>query len=393
MTRYRWAVLAAGTLAQASYSAIWFGVSVLGPALRHRYHLSLGQVGLLIACSLAGSTITLVPWGLAADRFGERSVIGLGLGASGGLLVAAGNTRGFAALTVLLFLAGAAGASVNSASGRAVMHWFGPAERGFALGIRQTAVPLGGFAASLGLPHASGPGRGFVLLGLGCLGAAALAAAVIHEGPRPAPEAVEMPPLRDRRLWFLAGGSAFLLAPQMCLVGFTVLFLHEKRGLAPGSAAAVLAGIQVVGIAARIAAGRWSDLLRSRIVPLRRIALGSTVLVAATSALVGAPLAVLLPSLVLAGGLGMSWNGLSFTAAAELAGEARSGAAIGLQQTVLSVAGAILPGAFGAVVDATSWGLGFALVSLAPLTGFVLLGPLATDEEPAQRRAPRAQPR
>ena len=36
----------------------------------------------------------------------------------------------------------------------------------------------------------------------------------------------------------------------------------------------------------------------------------------------------------------MSWNGLSFTAAAELAGGTRSGAAIGFQQSVLAGVGA-----------------------------------------------------
>ena len=39
----------------------------------------------------------------------------------------------------------------------------------------------------------------------------------------------------------------------------------------------------------------------------------------------------------------MAWNGLSFTAAAELAGAARSGAAIGFQQSVLSGLGVLAP--------------------------------------------------
>lgn len=380
MTGYRWAILAAGTLAQASYSAIWFGVSVLAPSLRDRYGLTLGQTGVLLACSLGGSTVTLVPWGLAADRVGERLVIAVGLGTAGAILVAASRASSFGAFAVLLLLAGAAGASVNSASGRAVMHWFGARERGVALGIRQTAIPIGGFSASLVLPHVGGPRNGFLVLGLGCLAATAVATAVLRERPgaQEEPDAeLDTRPLRDRRIWLLAGGSAFMLAPQMCLVGFTVLFLNERRGVSAGSAAAVLAVVQALGVVVRISAGRWSDLLGSRIVPLRRIALASTALVAATTVLVGAPLAVLLPVLVVAGAVGMSWNGLSFTAAAELAGRTRSGAAIGLQQTLLSVGGALLPSAFGALVAATSWRLGFGLVALFPLAGWAALSPLA----------------
>jgi len=50
--------------------------------------------------------------------------------------------------------------------------------------------------------------------------------------------------------------------------------------------------------------------------------------------------------MVAGGVLAMSWNGLSFTAAAELAGRARSGASLGLQQTALAVGGATLPARF-----------------------------------------------
>ena len=43
---YRWAVLAAGTFAQTTYSAIWFGVAVMAPfAARPRIDLSLGADG------------------------------------------------------------------------------------------------------------------------------------------------------------------------------------------------------------------------------------------------------------------------------------------------------------------------------------------------------------
>ena len=80
-----------------------------------------------------------------------------------------------------------------------------------------------------------------------------------------------------------------------------------------------------------------------------------------------------MPALVVAGVLSMSWNGLSFAAAAELAGRARSGAAIGLQHSLLNASGAVYPGAFGALVAATSWRVGFVAVALFPLGGWVML--------------------
>ena len=49
MGRYRWAVLAAGTGAQAAYLALLTAPAVLAPALRNDLGLSLTQVGVLIA--------------------------------------------------------------------------------------------------------------------------------------------------------------------------------------------------------------------------------------------------------------------------------------------------------------------------------------------------------
>jgi MFS family permease len=86
------------------------------------------------------------------------------------------------------------------------------------------------------------------------------------------------------------------------------------------------------------------------------------------------PIAVLIPVVVLAGAISMAWNGLSVTAAAELAGRARSGAAIGFQQTTLAVIGLFVPAVFAYIVDVSSWRLGFALASIGPLLGWYLLG-------------------
>jgi hypothetical protein len=72
----------------------------------------------------------------------------------------------------------------------------------------------------------------------------------------------------------------------------------------------------------------------------------------------------------------MAWNGLAFTTAAELAGAARSGAAIGFQQTVLSAFGIVAPVLFAATVSNASWALAFALAAIFPLVGRVVLAPL-----------------
>jgi MFS family permease len=378
---YRWAVLGAGTAATATSAALVIGLPVLVPVLREEYTLTLGEVGVLLAAGWVGTTLTLLPWGLAADRFGERSVLAVGLLGCTAAVVGAAFASSFTVLLLCLALSGAAGASVNSASGRAVMHWFGPEERGLALGIRQTAIPLGGLVSALALPPiAEAGGSRAALLFLAALcGAGALVGAVVLRGRDPT-EGIESGSvartLGDARLWRLSVGSALYLYSQVAVIGFGVLFLHDEHGLSEGRAALVIAASQVLAVAFRVGAGRWSDLLGARIDPLRRIGLAVAAVMVLTAVLAGGPLALLVPALALAGGLTMAWNGLSFTAAAELAGPVRSGAAIGLQQTILSGTGVVAPVIFALSVAGASWGIAFAVAALFPLAGWWALRPL-----------------
>jgi sugar phosphate permease len=374
LNRYRWVVLAVGTAAQASFSVVLIGMSALTPALQDRYDLGVAGVGVILGAASAGMTISLLPWGIAADRVGERLAIALGLGGAAAALTVAAFASSVGVLVATLVLAGLFGASVNAASGRAVMHWFGAEERGLALGIRQAAIPIGGAAGAVALP-ALGVRAGFFAMAGGCLAAAMLGAVALREAEGEIGELGR--PLRDPRTWLLSFGSSLLLVGQLAVIGFVVLFLHAERGVSPAAAAAVLAVIQVLGIGIRIGAGWWSDRLGSRIVPLRLLGVALAVVLGLGGLLVDAPLWVLVPVLVAAGTLGLSWNGLSFTAAAELAGRARSGAAIGLQQTALAISYTLAAIGFATVVDATSWRVGFVVAALCPLAGAGVLGRLA----------------
>jgi sugar phosphate permease len=374
-------VLAAGTAAAASAAAFGIGLPVIVPQLREEYDLSLGKIGVLLAAPWVGHTLTLLPWGLAADRFGERIVLVVGMLGSALFLVGASFASSYAELIVLLGLVGATGASVNSSSGRAVMHWFGADERGFALGIRQTAIPLGGLVGALTLPplaDAGGTEAAFLFLAA-LIGAGALVGAVVLRG-REAVDAIEPASvartIADTKLWRLSVGSGLYLYAQIAVLGFGVLFLVDEHGFSEQAAALVFAAGQVVAMASRIGAGRWSDLMRSRVVPLRRVGLAIVGAMIVTALLAGGPVALLVPILVVSCGLTMAWNGLSFTAAAELAGPVRSGAAIGVQQSVLSLSGVAAPVLFAASVAQTSWALAFLFAAAFPLVGWVALGPL-----------------
>ncbi|HEX9599190.1 MAG TPA: MFS transporter [Gaiellaceae bacterium] len=377
--RYRWTILSAGVLAQAAFSAILLGLPAIAPAIQDRYELSLTQVGVVLAAINFGSLATMLLWGIVADWIGERAVIAIGQTGTAGALVWAAYASSFAELVGALSVVGALGAGVNAASGRAVMAWFGEEERGLALGIRQMATPLGGAVAAVALPTLNQQislRAAFDALAAACF-AAAVVGAILLRGEPAEDHSVLARPLRDPRVWRICTASSFYVATQISLLGFFVLFLHGHRGVSTGVAAGALALTQVLGGIARIALGRLSDRLRMRIVLLRWVALGLALTVGVTSALVDAPVWIVVAALVVAGTFGLSWNGLSFTAAAEAAGRARSGAAIGLQQTFLSAGAIVAPIAFATVVHHTSWRVAFVLAALSPLVGYALLSPLA----------------
>ena len=162
------------------------GLPVLAPILREEFDLTLTEVGIVLASVWVGPIFTLLPWGLAADRFGERLALAVGLTAMGLLVAAAAAVDDFYAFVGLMGLASAAGSSVNSASGRAVMHWFGAEERGFALGLRQASLPLGGALTAVTLPAivgASSLDGALLFLAVLCLVAALVAALVVRDRP------------------------------------------------------------------------------------------------------------------------------------------------------------------------------------------------------------------
>jgi MFS family permease len=378
-------VLAGGAVAVAAGAAMFVtGLPVLAPTLQDELGLSLGGIGLLLAAAWVGSTLTLLPWGLAADRFGERAVLALGMAACAVFLAAAAFAGSLWGLFSLLALAGACGSSVNSASGRAVMQWFGPAERGLALGIRQSAIPAGGLIGALVVPPLAAVGgaeAAFLFLAAFSALGALVGAVVLRRGN--AGDVLDATSitrtLADARLWRLCLGSGVYLYAQLALIGFTVLFLNDEHDVSPGSAALVVAVAQILAIGLRIAVGRWSDVVGSRVGPLRHIGLAIAAGLVVTAVLAGGPVWLLVVALALAGALSMAWNGLSFAAAAELAGLRRSGAAIGFQQTVLSGIGVVVPILFAATASGLSWRLAFLVAAVFPLAGWLALRPLDAE--------------
>lgn len=393
-SRYRWAVLAAGVVAQAAAAAVLQGLPSLSPLLRSELGLTLATLGLVLGSTTFGLLVALVAWGLLADRWGERWVMVAGLVLGAGALVAAARADGAVPLSCALFVAGAACASVNAASGRAVILWFPERQRGLAMGARQTAIPVGAALAAVTLPLLATRGgldAAFAAVALACVLAAVVVAVVVREGPAPAATAEPRASRRRedrsavRRVCLV---SLLLVVPQLTVVGFLVVYLVDEHGVSAVAAAWALAGVQLAGGAARLVLGAYSDRRGTRLRPLRAVA-------AATAVLLGLAGLVRLGwgegavvVLVVGGVLAISWNGLAFVAVGELAPRHRIGLVLGVQNTAVAAGMTLTPPLVGVSVELAGWSVTFGWVAACALLAAVVLTsvvrahrrPLAPDD-------------
>ncbi|WP_345700468.1 MFS transporter [Kitasatospora terrestris] len=375
----RWLMLALGTGGQTASTVVLYGLPYLIPAFRRDLGLSLAGAGVLVACPIFGILAGLVGWGVVADRYGERFALSAGLLSAAVVLAAAVPAAGDVRwLGALLVLAGVAGSSVNSASGRLVIGWFPPDRRGVAMGVRQASQPLGTGLAAVCLPPIAeqvgvAGALGFCAVLCGGSGLAIAVAAVDPPRPSRAEAARTRSPYRGWYLWRLHAAAGLLCVPQFVVTGFALVFLIEARGWAPATAGTVLAVANLAGAGVRLLAGWWSDRAGSRVVPMRRLALataadlGLLALGAWWGSWAGAT------ALLLASGLTVSTNGLHNTAVAEYAGPVWAGRALGVHGVWQHAMVVLVPPLAGAAITGHGYGWTFAAVVAFPLLAAALI--------------------
>jgi sugar phosphate permease len=377
-TARRWAMLAASTGAQASAAVMIHGPAFLIPVLHERRGLSLATAALVAAASMLGVMLTLVAWGWVVDRRGERFSLLVGLVATS--LAGAASTRVHSTvlLALTLLVAGATAASTGSASGRVVVGWFPPRQRGLAMGIRQTAQPIGvGVAAITIAVVADRHGISTALwIPTAATALAALAVAVVVlDPPRPERKAgpAPNPYVQDTFLARIHGVSVLLVVPQFLVWTFALVWLIDDRHWSPAAAGALVAAAQVFGAAARILVGGLSDRVGSRIVVLRWVAVAAAATMAGLGLTAGLDLAVSVVLLVVATMVTVADNGLAFTAVAERAGPFWSGRALGIQNTAQYLTAAASAPIAGAAISHWGYATTFALGTLGPLVALPLV--------------------
>lgn len=380
-----WAMLAVAVYAQTSTTVVLSTPAFLIPLLHTVQGLTLAQAGLLAAAPNLGMVIALVAWGAAADRWGERRVLVLGLLVTVLAVIAALVVHGYVALGMALVVAGIGAASTNAASGRVVVGWFAKERRGLAMGIRQACQPLGTAIAALAVPPLVASGSvppALILGGTMVLIACAACAIVIVDPPRPQrvrAGGASDNPYRHGVLWRIHAVSVLLVVPQFALSTFGLVWMVVALDFTPLAAGIVVAAAQFLGALGRVAVGVLSDRVGSRLRPLRWVALAGIVALLATAGAgalgpgsLGWGIAAA-GCFVLASCISVADNGLAFTSVAEIAGPHWSGRALGAQNTGQFLGAAIVGPAVGALIGLAGYAGAFALIAIAPLVAVPLV--------------------
>ena len=408
--RHRWKVLAAGVAANAAFSVAFSGIPMTAVLMRTGYQLDNATLGLVLGLMGLGIAVSELPWGLLTDRWGDRPVLLTGLGSTAAALVAmalwaapsAQHIPGLGWLCGGLLLVGLLGGSVNGASGRAVMTWFEAGERGLAMSIRQTAVPLGGGIGALVLPLVAlhfGFAALYGLLALLCALSAAMSWAWVHEPPvAPQAKAAERPsapkgsgPLRDARVWRIVAGIGILCAPQFAVLSFGTVFLHDFGHAGLATITATMVFVQVGAMVMRVWSGRWTDRKRNRPGYLRACSALSVLLFAGLSLLVlcagtyavdSSALRMALVLLLAASGVCVSaWHGVAYTELATLAGAARAGTALGMANTSVFLVCFVTPFSIPHLLALQGWPLVWLAASACALVAMPLLVPRSAVDD------------
>lgn len=385
-TARRWSLLCIALAATTSANVFINGAAFLIPTLHTERGLDLAAAGLLSSMPSFGLVLTLIAWGYVVDRVGERFVLTVGSALIAAAAFAAAAADSLLAMGVFLLLGGMAAASSNSASGRLVVGWFPPAQRGLVMGIRQTATPLGVGLGALVIPRVAeshGVAAALLFPGIVCAVSAAVCLVAVIDPPRPPrsdapPEHLANPYRGSSVLWRIHAVSVLLVVPQAVVWTFTLVWLMTDRGWSAASAGAVVTLAQLLGAGGRVAAGYWSDRLGQRLRPIRWIAAAAALSMGllALSDWLNSPISVAV--MVVASVITVSDNGLAFTAIAEIAGPFWSGRALGTQNTSQHLASAASAPLFGALIGVAGYPAAFAVSALLPLAAIPVV-PVETD--------------
>lgn len=351
--------LAGASLGAVATSLTVFLVATLAVQIRSGLHLSLNELGLAVSVYYLAAAIAAAPAGRLAETFGgARTMRAAAIGAGLCLALVAAVARSLWSLAIMLAVAGAMDATMQSAANLLLLRRIAAGRRGLAFGVKQAAVPFTSVLGGLAVPT--------LALTVGWRwafgGAVALAAVAVLLIPAPRTTLAERRQARAQQpdgalapLLVLAAGFGLSM---LSITALTTFLVTSAVASGTGKAAAGLLVALAGGMAAlvRVGVGVRADRIAVRHLRLvcAMLFLGSTgylVLAAGSATRLG--LFVVLGSVV-AYGAGWGWNGL-FNMAVSVSYPAAPARASGITLTGNRLAGIAGPYLFALLVTHTSY--------------------------------------
>jgi len=142
-SRYRWVMLAVVWLGYTSFGLVGAGIPPLVVYLMSDLGMTRSAMGSVLGAWQLTYIVFAVPAGALIDRFGLRNSIAVGLA----VIALSGFLRALAGSYIGLFLAvalfGLGGPFLSIGAPKLISTWFGPGDRGTAMGIYLTAPSVG----------------------------------------------------------------------------------------------------------------------------------------------------------------------------------------------------------------------------------------------------------
>lgn len=375
-------VLASASAAQAAVSFVAIGLPAIGPELRRTFALSLPELGAVVSAGFFGSGLALIVAGVAVDRFGSRRtmLVGTGVGAAG--LVGAGLAESKEALFATLLVSGLGSAVVPVAGASALFRVYPAARRGWALGVRQMAVPLGGTVAALLLPvlEALGGVRVPLFVGAAAVGITGVTFAAVSGNE---PLARHSGGGSFRRILRARGMLRLLLVASLYIVVLQGVLAYtvpavRAAGLSSLAATSTFFVVNLTAMVARLAWGRVADLgggtRRSR--TLFEVGIVASVGGLLFMLALHAGAAAVIPAAGLFGFGALGWNAIVYVSAGERASADLAGRSVALAATVVFLLSALATPPLGALADHLGWDVFWATTAVLALAGALVAATL-----------------
>lgn len=282
----RWAMLAVGCLAQLAVSGLDLGIAGASGRLQGELpDSSAASLSMALFALAFSPVLVLLPWGMAADRFGERRIEIISF--SGWLAVSlimllccTTNRMTMPVVLTGLFLTGVFSSGVTGPSGRDVLAMFPLRYRTPLISARVAMVPLGGALGTLLIPLAL-RWHGLAGLFMGCAAMSALLlafnmmlpnSAATEQRPKPAAPAeakdaagsgtrhafkrpMTLEVLFKADVWRIGVSGGMFDIAQLFLITAGTAALAGRWGLSVAGALSLVAAAQLAGSVARFPIG------------------------------------------------------------------------------------------------------------------------------------------